>query len=281
MGWASLSEDACLRFASASAAVIVMLISTPSRAIESTCFGTLSNGRLENGVKLPLNGPNFSSYSPLASTLGRTYVHSKVLEVVVAAYTALEQSAPGKVFVYGETGWASGGRIRPHRQHQNGLSVDFFVPVRDRTGRSVPLPTSAANRFGYDIEFDKSGRFEDYTIDFESLAEHLYRLQVAAKARGVGIALVILDPPYLPKLFATPRGSFLARNVKFLKGAAWVRHDEHYHVNFAVNCVPIEDYHARASTTTPATVSATPSSMRGPNLSSRRKSALSASVNSG
>ncbi len=267
--------------ASAIAAAIVALISTSANAVESTCFGGLSNGRLQNGVKLPLNGPNFSSYSPLASELGRTYVHSKVLEVIVAAYTALEQSAPGRVFVYGETGWASGGRIRPHRQHQNGLSVDFFVPVRDGTGRSVPLPTSAANRFGYDIEFDKDGRFEDYTIDFESLAEHLYQLQVAAKARRVGIALVILDPPYLPKLFATARGSFLVQNVKFLKRAAWVRHDEHYHVNFAVNCVPIEDYHARTSTTTPATVSATPSSTRGPNFSSRRKSAESASVKSG
>ncbi len=204
-----------------------------------------------------------------------------MLEVIVAAYTALEKSAPGRMFVYGETGRASGGHIRPHRQHQNGLSVDFFVPVRDRTGRSVPLPTSAANRFGYDIEFDKDGRFEDYTIDFESLAEHLYQLQAAAKTRRVGIALVILDPPYLPKLFATARGSFLVQNMKFLKRAAWVRHDEHYHVNFAVNCMPIEDYHARTSTTTPATVSATPRSTPAPNFSSRRKSAERASVKSG
>src|SRR5258706_1313475 len=116
-----------------------MLISTPSRAMESTCFGTLSNGRLENGVKLPLNGPNFSSYSPLASTLGRTYVHSKVLEVVVAAYTALEQSAPGKVFVYGETGWAYVGRIKPHRHHQSVLSAVCFGTFRYRIDRTVPL----------------------------------------------------------------------------------------------------------------------------------------------
>ena len=40
-------------------------------------------------------------------------------------------------------------------------------------------------------------------------------------------------------------------------------------------------FQARASTITPATVSATPSSTRGPNLSSRRNSAESASVNSG
>lgn len=196
----------------------------------------MSNGRLENGVRLPLNGPNFSSYSSIAANVGRTYVHSKVREIIVAAYSALEQAAPAKVFVYGEAGWPSGGRIRPHRTHQNGLSVDFFVPVRDGSGRSVSLPTSVTNRFGYDIEFDKDGRFEEYTIDFEALAEHLYQLHVAAKAQGVGIALVILDPRYLPKLFATTRGPFLQQKLKFMKGAAWVRHDEHYHVDFAVPC---------------------------------------------
>jgi penicillin-insensitive murein endopeptidase len=207
---------------------------------ESTCFGTVSNGRLEDGVRLPLSGPNFSSYSSLAANVGRTYVHSKVHDVVLAAYSALEKSAPRKVFVYGETGWASGGRIRPHRTHQNGLSVDFFVPVRDRSGRSVALPTSITNRFGYDIEFDRDGRFAEYTIDFEAMAEHLYQLQVTATARGVGIALVILDPPFLPRLFATTRGPFLQQNVKFMRGAAWVRHDEHYHVDFAVPCRPID-----------------------------------------
>jgi penicillin-insensitive murein endopeptidase len=223
-----------------SVAIAGLLAATSAVATESTCFGTVSNGRLENGVRLPVSGPNFSSYSSLAANLGRTYVHSKVLEVVVAAYSALEKSAPRTVFVYGEAGWASGGRIRPHRTHQNGLSVDFFVPVRDRSGRSVTLPTSVTNRFGYDVEFDKNGRFEDYTIDFEAMAEHLYQLHVAATARGVGIALVILDPPYLPKLFATPRGSFLQQNLKFMKGAAWVRHDEHYHVDFVVRCKPLD-----------------------------------------
>src|SRR5215510_12361885 len=172
-----------------------LVLATSTQAGESTCYGTVSKGRLENGVRLPTSGPNFSAYSSLAANLGRTYVHSTVREVVVAAYAALEKSAPGKVFVYGETGWPSGGRIRPHRTHQNGLSVDFFVPIRDRSGQSVPIPTSVTNRYGYDIEFDKDGRFEEYTIDFEVMAEHLYQLHVAATARNVGIALVIFDPP--------------------------------------------------------------------------------------
>lgn len=205
-------------------------------AAESTCFGTVSNGRLENSVKLPDAGNNFTSYSSLGATLGRTHVHSKVAQIVLAAYRTLEQSAPGKVFVYGETGWASGGQIRPHRTHQNGLSVDFMVPIVDAAGRSVLLPTHAGNKFGYNIHFDANAQYQGYAIDFEAIAEHLYQLDIASKAQDAGIALVIFDPPYLPKLFATKRGDYLKSHLKFLRRSAWVRHDEHYHIDFSIPC---------------------------------------------
>lgn len=206
---------------------------------DSTCFGTVAKGRLEGGVSLRSAGRNFSSYSTAAEMLGRTYVHSRVADVVAAAYEALEGAAPGKVFVYGETGWKSGGRMKPHRTHQNGLSVDFMVPVLDKAGRPAPLPTGPLNRFGYDIEFDAAGRYEDLAIDFAAIAEHLYQLDLAARARGIGIALVIFDRSYLPRLFATPRGAHLKQNLRFMKGKPWVRHDEHYHVDFAVRCRPL------------------------------------------
>jgi len=221
--------------------VAALLLAFGSAALaQSQCFGTVSSGRIERSVKLPASGANFSAYSRVAAAAGRTYVHSTVRDVVVAAYAGLASSSPSATFVYGETGWSSGGRFRPHRTHQNGLSVDFFVPVRDRSGRSVGLPISVANRFGYDIEFDANGNFNEFTIDFAAMAEHLHQLSVATKDRGIGIALVIVDPPFLPKLFDTPRGSFLKQNVRFMKGRAWVRHDEHYHVDFAVPCEPME-----------------------------------------
>lgn len=208
-------------------------------AAESICYGTVGNGRLQNAVPLPSSGDNFSPYSSAAHLLGRTYVHSKVAEVVVASYAALAKNAPGKVFVYGESGWASGGRFRPHHTHQNGLSVDFMVPVVDRTGRSVPLPTGIGNKWGYAIEFDADARFGQYRIDFEALAEHLHQLHTTARAHSIGIALVIFDPPYLGRLFATARGRYLEQNLKFLRGKSWWRHDEHYHVDFDVPCEPM------------------------------------------
>jgi penicillin-insensitive murein endopeptidase len=216
----------------------LLLLTQFAIAGESQCYGTVSNGRIEDSVKLPTSGPNFTAYSGLAATAGRTYVHSKVAEILLATYSKLHVANPSTVYVYGETGWPSGGRFRPHRTHQNGLSVDFFVPVRNAAKVSVPFPTSTLTRFGYDVEFDSSAKYGEYTIDFIATAEHLYHLHQVAKAQGVGIALVIFDTQYLPKLFATPRGAYLQQNLSFMKGKPWVRHDEHYHVDFAVPCKP-------------------------------------------
>ena len=206
---------------------------------ESRCFGTVSKGRLADGVKLPGSGPNFAAYSKLGVAAGRTYLHSSAAAAVVAAYAALAGADPSVAYVYGETGLAGGGRMRPHRTHQNGLSIDFFVPVRKASGVSVPLPTDIGKRFGYDIEFDAVAKYGEYTIDFPAMAEHLYRLHVAAENQGIAIAQVIFENAFLPKLLATPRGAYLRQHLHFMPRQAWVRHDEHYHVDFTVPCAPL------------------------------------------
>jgi penicillin-insensitive murein DD-endopeptidase len=202
---------------------------------ESVCYGKVSNGRLEGGVKLSAEGVNFYPYSSLAVAAGRTYVHSRVAKIVEESYAALRLALPNTVFVYGETGWRDGGLFRPHRTHQNGLSVDFFVPVLNREGKSVRIPTSATTRFGYDLEFNAAAQLGDLKIDFVALAEQLHQLNLAAKRNNSAIALVIFDPAYLEKLFATPRGADI-RALPFMKFKPWVRHDEHIHVDFAVPC---------------------------------------------
>jgi penicillin-insensitive murein DD-endopeptidase len=207
-----------------------------AEASESVCYGTVSNGKLLNGVQLPASGKNFSSYSTLGNTLGRTFLHSTVQKIVVRAYSQLETATPQKTFIYGETGFSDGGKFKPHRTHQNGLSVDFMVPVMRSNGQSTSLPTSAMNKFGYGIEFDKQAKFGELSIDFEAMAEHLYQLDIAAKQEGSSIALVIFEPLFHAKLFATSRGSYLKHNVRFMERQAWIRHDEHFHVDFKVAC---------------------------------------------
>ena len=203
--------------------------------VESTCYGTPENGSLDNGVSLPLSGSNFSSYSYLGWQLGRTHVHSKVHTVLLEAFGKLETSSPDKVFVYGETGWASGGRIRPHKTHRNGLSVDLMVPVV-KSGKSVPLPASALNRFGYDLEFNDEGVLGEYRIDWEALGAWLYELHRSAERNHTPIRRVIFEVPLQRHLFASTHGEYLKRNITFSTKKAWVRHDEHFHIDFSVPC---------------------------------------------
>jgi penicillin-insensitive murein endopeptidase len=207
-----------------------------SNATESVCYGSTKNGRVENAVKLPASGNNFVSYSSVAAMLGRTYVHSTVRDIITSAYHQLEKELPNKQFKYAETGFAKGGKFNPHKTHQNGLSVDFMVPVINAEKQSVHLPTHLLNRWGYDIEFDNKGRYENYHIDFEAMAAHLVFLDKQAKAHQVRLWRVLFDPQLSPGLLATKYGDYIKENIKLSKKRSWVRHDEHYHVDFDIAC---------------------------------------------
>ena len=214
------------------------MVLAPALLAASVCFGSVSHGRIEGSVALPLSGANFSAYSTSLLTSGRQFVHARVADVVLAAYADLNVSRPGSKYMFGETGLAAGGQFKPHKTHQNGLSVDFFVPVRGAAGQSVLLPTGLLNRFGYDIEFDGEARYGGYRIDFDALGAHLFALQRAAARRGVGVRQVIFDTAYLPRLFATEHGPFLREHLQFMRAKPWVRHDEHFHVDFDIPCKP-------------------------------------------
>jgi penicillin-insensitive murein endopeptidase len=220
---------------------IVMLVCVcgSGSAAQSICYGSTGNGRLEHGVKLPGGGVNFESYSTLAGLLGRTYVHSKVRDVVLSAYEDLQKTQPGKVFKYAETGYRTGGRFKPHKTHQNGLSVDFMVPVIDAEGQSVHLPTHVFNKFGYGVEFNSKGRYDQYRIDFEALGAHIVALHKAALKHGISVRRVLFDPRLQPALYKTHFGEYITKNIQIPKKRSWVRHDEHYHVDFVVQCKPL------------------------------------------
>jgi penicillin-insensitive murein endopeptidase len=223
---------------------VVACLAAPDIVHASTCYGTVGNGRLQAGMQLPAQGSNFTAYSTAGRVLGRTWVHAQVRSVIVDAYGLLAQRMPGKTFVYGETGFAEGGPFEPHRTHQNGLSVDLMVPVLDKHGVSVPIPTAPRLKFGYAIEFDRNGRYLDLRIDFEALAAHLQALSDSARRHGIGIERVIFDPQLSQHLFRTPRGALLARTLPFMRTPAWVRHDEHFHVDFKLPCRPLSAYRA-------------------------------------
>ncbi|HQX65512.1 MAG: hypothetical protein IPH99_03070 [Xanthomonadales bacterium] len=71
---------------------------------------------------------------------------------------------------------------------------------------------------------------------FEAIAEHLHALHQAARADGLRIKRVIFESTYIPKLYATRRGAFIRASIRFMQTRPWIRHDEHYHVDFDMPC---------------------------------------------
>lgn len=216
--------------------ILILVLSFAAHAETSICYGTTSNGRIENAVQLAGRGNNFEGYSSIAQLAGRTYVHSGVRDIILSAYQKLELEQPGKVFKYAEAGFKNGGQFKPHKTHRNGLSVDFITPVINAEGKSVHLPTHPFNKLGYDIEFSKEGKYKELSIDYEALAAHIVQLHKQAKKRGHDLWRVLFDPKLQPYLFKTKYGAYIKENILIPNKRSWVRHDEHYHVDFSIPC---------------------------------------------
>lgn len=202
----------------------------------STCRGNVVSGSLEGGRRIPYSGENYRAYSFIGFLLGRTFVHSAVRDAMRDAYAEVARSQPNVLFVYGESAWPWGGGFWPHKSHANGTAADFFVPVRGADGASDAVPTWPWNLFGYAVNFDSKGQSGSRTIDFEAMGQHLLALDRTARAHGIGIRRIIFDMALQPRLAATASGAQALRRLTFNRQQAWVRHDEHYHVDFAVPC---------------------------------------------
>jgi penicillin-insensitive murein endopeptidase len=50
---------------------------------------------------------------------------------------------------------------------------------------------------------------------------------------------VIFDPKLAGSLYKTSYGYYLKEKITIPLKKSWVRHDEHYHVDFALACRPL------------------------------------------
>lgn len=154
---------------------------------QSVCTGTPSNGSIRGAVRVPEEGENFEDYR-WKGGVDRLFVHSAVGRTLEEAYRLLAAKRPGTRFVIGETGSEHGGPFPPHKTHQNGTSVDLFVPVRNADGEEVLFPNDYRNGYGYKVRFDALGTSSDgkYRVDFEALTDYIGALREAARAIGKG-----------------------------------------------------------------------------------------------
>lgn len=194
--------------------------------------GRRGRGRLEHGHVFAPVGVGHQAYSMLGAGLGRQYAHHAVRDTLTEAF-AVRRAAGAARYVLGETGLRGGGRMRPHRTHQNGMSVDVFMPVRDAGNQPSSLPTWPWHGFGYRWEFDRAGSAPPYHIDFVELAELLRATEARAAAHGLELERVIIAPEYVPLVLATAPGKRLgAIASRLTRRPVWVRHDEHVHLDF-------------------------------------------------
>lgn len=206
----------------------LIMIGEPDAPSRST--GSVSNGKLENGKRIPFQGENYCTYSFWGYLTGRTFVHAKVRKTVLETYAACAESIPGRRFVLMETGPQNGGRFLPHKTHRSGMSVDFMTPQL-KDGKPYEN-RHIFNLWGYRREFDDTGKLDEIEIDYEVMAQHLLHLHEAARKNGLRIKKVIFDPVLQPYLFQTPTGKQLKGKFYFTRGRVIVRHDDHYHVDF-------------------------------------------------
>lgn len=203
----------------------------------SQSVGTVSAGSLKNGKLMPYKGNNFAYFDSLSYVKGRAFVHDKVKKAVLATYSTLEQLHPNRMFYLMECSNKNGGKMFPHRTHQNGLSVDFMVPKIKNGKPCYDLDKTGADH--YFLAFDKQGRYIEDTsisIDFNLLAQHILLLEKEARKKGIKIKKVIINTDLKDELFATEYGKklktsgiYIAQNLSPLINSL---HDDHIHVDF-------------------------------------------------
>jgi Penicillin-insensitive murein endopeptidase len=98
-------------------------------------------GRLSSGTTLPVEGPDWVTWNPVADEVPnrshRLYGHERTIRAVLdvsAAYGAANPKAPR--IVVGDISFRHGGLMELHRSHQNGLDVDVYYPRRDGVERA-------------------------------------------------------------------------------------------------------------------------------------------------
>lgn len=205
---------------------------TPSRSI-----GSVSNGKLKHGKLLPFYGDNYTYFDKVSYLSSRGYTSDLVSKIVVDSYADLKDVHPNRKFYLMEMSNKEGGKIAPHRTHQNGLSVDFMMPKLKNGKPDYSLDT--LGRMHYLLEFNDNGEYEEDTdikIDFDLIAEHILMLDQNARKYGSKIEKVIIKVEYKDELFSTPHGKKLKESgiyvVKGLSSLINRLHDDHYHIDF-------------------------------------------------
>lgn len=211
--------------------------SHPDDGKASVSKGVVSNGSLVNGKLMPYSGANFQYFADNSFLMGRAFVHSAVRKTLIDSYHSIQPFFPAHTFYIMESSNKCGGKLDPHKTHQNGLSVDFMMPLLKDGKEYNGLDTLGVDH--YYLNFDDSGKYtEDASIEinFDIVAKHILELDSKARENGLKISKVIIKIELKDELFHSKYGAELIKRgiyvVQNLTPIINMLHDEHYHIDF-------------------------------------------------
>lgn len=205
---------------------------------KSTSLGSVSNGSIENAALMPFYGKNFQYFDINSYLKGRAFTHSTTKEIILNTYSRLNKELPERFFYLMELSHEHGGKIAPHRTHQNGTSVDFMMPKTSNGKIFYGLDTIGIDH--YLLDFNNSGICNsdpEVSVDFNLIARHILYLDEEARKLGYKISKVIIKLEYKDDLYQTEYGKKIKeRNIYFARNLSPLinkLHDDHFHVDFA------------------------------------------------
>ena len=140
-------------------------------------------GRLSSGTTLPLEGPDWVTWNPVAdevpNRLLRLHGHERTIRAILAVSAAYREANPDAPrIVVGDISFPGGGPMELHRSHQNGLDVDVYYPRRDGFERAPVARRQIDRALTQDLldRFLAAGAkviFVGYSLDLVGPNEHV------------------------------------------------------------------------------------------------------------
>jgi penicillin-insensitive murein endopeptidase len=170
---------------------------------------------------------------------GRAFTHHLVAQTVINTFKTFESNGEKRKFSIMEFYNEHGGKMFPHRTHQNGMSVDMMMPLMKDGAPYYDLDDLGAMH--YLLEFNKEGQYINDTaisIDFEMVANEINQMRIEAEKLGLKITKVIFNTDLRDELFNTTQGKLFASNGPYvtrnLERVINELHDDHFHVDFEI-----------------------------------------------
>ena len=204
---------------------------------KSISIGKVNEGKIINACLLPFTGENFSYFSKESYLAKRAFIHCEIKKILITSFILLKEQIPDRRFYIMEASKEEGGKISPHRTHQNGTSIDLMVPLKKDNIPYIELDTIGIDH--YLLQFTNKGEYsENYSIqiDFDALAQEILAIQTTAVKNGWKIDKVILKTELQSLLFKSKyKNELMDSGIYFTKKLENIindLHDDHIHIDF-------------------------------------------------